>query len=96
MGWILKNTHDMPRFKHVSSPWKTKGLFICWKLSICLMPPFNLVLGVKDSKMWFLLSLMVDRGLKLQLCQTLKRVLEFFTLEAAEHEHDLSDLVNHF
>lgn len=47
--------------------------------------PFNLVLGVKDSKMCFPLILMVDRGLKLQLCQTLKRVLEFFTLEAAEH-----------
>lgn len=26
------------RFKHVSSPWKTKGLCICCKLCICLMP----------------------------------------------------------
>lgn len=49
------------------------------------MSPFNLVLGVTDLKLWFLLILMVDGVPKLQLCQTLKHVLEFFTPEAAEH-----------
>ena len=49
------------------------------------MPPFNLVLGVTDLKIWFPLILMVDGDLELQVCQTLKHVLEFFTPEAAEH-----------
>jgi len=80
-----KEFHDMPRFKHVSSPWKTKGLLICWKLDICLMPTFNLALGFTDLKMWSPLTLVLDGGLKLWLCQTLKHVLEFFIPEAAEH-----------
>lgn len=62
-----------------------KGTLHLLEAGYMLMPPFNLVLGVRDLKMWFPLILMADRGLKLQLCQTLKHVLEFFTPEAAEH-----------
>lgn len=51
---------------------------ICLKLGLHLTPPFNLRLGFADLKVWFPLILVLGWGFKLQFCQTLKHVLEFF------------------
>lgn len=86
--------HDMPRCVHVSSPWKTKGLFVCWELGLHLIPPFNLVLEIVDLNVWFPLIFMVASNSS--FVEHLSVCLRFLLQRLQSAEYDLSELVNHF